>query len=229
MFRRSWTVFLLLAALHQARAVENDYRDLFNGKDLDGWVVEGDKEYKDGDATKPVWVAHDGMVSCMVNNRTTYGWLRYDGRQFGDFALHVEYRMTPRDNEKQARCNSGVAIRTIPFDPKHMETRASVSAYEVQLLDDADLPPDKHSNASLYNYVAPKESAARPSPEWNTMDIDCVGPHIKIALNDKVVIDVDQSTIAEIKDKPLKGYIGLQDHGGRIDFRNVRIREIAPK
>jgi hypothetical protein len=63
----------------------------------------------------------------------------------------------------------------------------------------------------------------------NTMDIECVGPHIKVALNDKIVIDVDQSTIPKTKDKPLKGYIGLQDHGGKLDFRNVRIREILPK
>src|SRR5947209_20247122 len=133
MFRRCWTPLLLLAAVSTGRAAD-DYRDLFNGKDLDGWVVEGDKEYKDGDQTKPVWVAHDGMVSCMVNNRNNFGFLRYDKQQFTDFVLHLEYRMTPRDNEKQARCNSGVGVRTPPFDPKHLETRAAVAAYEVQLL-----------------------------------------------------------------------------------------------
>ncbi len=227
---RHFVLFLLFAPLlSPLRAAEPESRDLFNGRDLDGWVVEGDKDYQDGDATKPVWVAHDGLVSCMVNTRNSYGWLRYDKQQFGDFALHLEYRMTPRDYDKQARCNSGVAIRAIPFDPKHMETRASVAAYEVQLLDDADQPPDKHSTASLYNYLAPKESAARAAPEWNTMDVECVGPHIKITVNDKVVIDVDQSTLDAIKDKPLKGYVGLQNHGGKVDFRNVRIREIQPK
>ena len=229
MVRHSCMILLFIAALSPARAAEGEFRDLFDGKDLDGWVVEGDKEYKDGDAMKPVWVAHDGLTTCMVNNRSSYGWLRYDKQEFRDFTLHVEYRMTPRENEKQARCNSGVGIRTIPFDPKKMETRASVASYEVQLLDDADQPPDKHSTASLYNYVAPKESAAKAAPEWNTMDIECVGPHIKIALNEKVVIDVDQSTMAETKDKPLKGYVCLQNHGGKIDFRNVRIREITPK
>ena len=58
------------------------------------------------------------------------------------------------------------------------------------------------------------------------MDVECVGPHIQITLNDKVVIDVDQSTIAAIKDKPLRGYVSLQHYGGEVGFRNVRIREI---
>ena len=226
MLQRSWTLFFVLLTPFAAPAADSDYRDLFNGKDLNGWVVEGDKEYKDGDETRPIWVAHDGMVSCMADTRKTYGFLRHDKQEFGDFALHVEYRMTPRDDPKRPRCNSGLGIRCVPFDPKKMETRASVAAYEVQLLDDADQPPDKHSTASLYNYIAPKESAARAAPDWNTIDVECVGPHVKITLNDKVVIDVDQSTIDAIKDKPLKGYVSLQHHGGKVDFRNVRIREI---
>ena len=223
---RTLGALFFLLSLSAAPAADADYRDLFNGKDLDGWVVEGNKEYKDGDETKPIWVAHDGLVSCTANTRKTYGFLRYDKQEFGDFALHVEYRMTPREDPKQSRCNSGLGIRCVPFDPKKMETRASVAAYEVQLLDDADQPPDKHSTASLYNYVAPKESAAKAAPEWNTIEVECVGPHIQVTLNDKVVIDVDQSTVDAIKDKPLKGYVALQHHGGKVDFRNVRIREI---
>jgi hypothetical protein len=222
-------VLLLLVPFSAARTAD-EFRELFNGKDLDDWVAEGDKEYEQDGKRLPVWVAKDGMLTCMVNTHKSYGFLRYAKHEFGDFVLHVEYRMTPRADAKETRCNSGIGIRTVPFDPRQSEkTRPSRAGYEVQLLDDADTKPDVHSTASLYNYVAPKVMAAKPAPEWNAIDIECVGPRIKITLNDKVVFDVDQSEVKEIKDKPLKGYVCLQNHGGRVDFKNVKVRELKSK
>jgi hypothetical protein len=228
MLKRCLLGLLCVALLAAAQADES--RNLFNGKDLDGWVVEGPKEFKDGDETKPIWVARDGLITCQVNNRKSFGFLRYDKQQFADFALHVEYRMSPRPDAKASPCNSGIGIRTIPFDPaKSTATRPSYAAYEVQLLDDAGAKPNEHGTASLYRYVAPKVNAAKPAPEWNAIDIECVGPNIKITLNGQVVLEADQSKIDKLKDKPLKGYVCLQNHGGKIDFKNIRIREIKAK
>jgi hypothetical protein len=207
-------------------AEKDDFRPLFNGKDLDGWVVEGDKEFKDGDVKKPVWVVEDGLLRCQTLGRT-YGFLRYAKQEFSDFVFRTEYRFYPPANPKAARGNSGVGIRTVPYDPKRIDSRPSAAAYEVQLLDDADRPPDKHSTASLYNYVAPTENAAKAAPAWNAIEIRCVGPQITIVLNGVKVLDVDQGKVPEIKDKPLKGYVCLQNHGSRIDFRNVWIKEIV--
>jgi hypothetical protein len=61
------------------------------------------------------------------------------------------------------------------------------------------------------------------------VEIECAGPHIKVTINQQVVIDVDQTTIPEIKDKPLKGYVCVQNHHGVIDFRNIWLREIKSK
>lgn len=193
---------------------------LFNGKDLDGWVAEGKKEFKDADGSmKPVWTVRDGMIHCAGNG---FGFLRYDKKVFSSFALHVEYRMAPK-------CNSGVGIRTIAYDPRlSRETRPSFFGYEIQLLDDAGLPPTKHSSGSLYRYVAPRVNAVKAAPEWNSLDIECVGPRIKVRINDVETLDVDQSKLDETKNKPLQGFICLQNHGGRIEFRNVRARDIKP-
>jgi hypothetical protein len=210
---------MLLVLVSSGQAAEDkDFRDLFNGKDLEGWIAEGKKEFKDGEATRPVWsVNKDGFLECAGNG---YGFLRYEKKKFADFVFHVEYRMAPK-------CNSGIGIRTVPYDPaKSMATRPSIAAYEIQLLDDADKAPDKHSSGSLYRYVAPSENAVKAAPEWNAVDVECVGPKIKVTINGKKVIDVDQSTIDEIKNKPLEGYVCLQNHGGKIEFRNVRIRDL---
>jgi Domain of Unknown Function (DUF1080) len=201
--------------------------DLFDGKSLKGWVVEGAKEIKDGANTSPVWVAKNGVLSCMAPGGG--GFLRYD-KVFGDFHLSLEYRFEAPAGPKGKQGNSGVGIRTTKYDPKKSkDTRPSFAAYEVQLLDDADKKPNKHSTASLYRYVAPKAQAAKAAPAWNKIEIECVGPRITITLNGKKVLDVDQSTVAEIKDKPLKGYINLQNHGTRVDFRNIKLREIKAK
>jgi hypothetical protein len=218
------TVLGLLAA---AAPAAEEGRPLFNGKDLDGWVAEGDNEYKDGTTLKPVWVVEDGLIRNKAQGQS-YGFLRYTRQEFGDFALHLEYRFAAPTDPKAERGNSGIGIRTVPFDPKQSaKTRPSFASYEVQLLDDADRKADKHSTGSLYNYVAPSAVAARPAPEWNSLDIECVGPHIQITINGRKVLDVDQSTIPEIKDKPLKGFVCLQNHGGKVDFRNVRVRDLS--
>jgi hypothetical protein len=217
----------ILALVAVAAPPAEEGRALFNGKDLDGWVAEGDVEYKDGTALKPVWVVEDGLIRNKAQGHS-YGFLRYARQEFGDFALHLEYRFTAPTDPKAERGNSGVGIRTVPFDPRQSaKTRPSFACYEVQLLDDADQKADKHSTGSLYNYVAPSAVAARPAPEWNSLDIECAGPRIQITINGRKVLDVDQLTLPETKDKPLKGFVCLQNHGGKVDFRNIRIRELS--
>jgi len=92
--------------------------DLFNGKDLTGWVVEGPRTFKDADnKERPVWVARDKMISCMVT-KGSFGFLRYEKKQFADFHLSLESRFAEPAGPKARRGNSGVGIRTVPFDPR---------------------------------------------------------------------------------------------------------------
>jgi hypothetical protein len=222
-------VALLLVALLGvpfAGAAGEGAVDLFDGKSLDGWIVEGAGTFKEGDRIQDIWSVRDGLLRCAVN-RDSYGFLRYGKKEFGDFHLSLEYRFAA-PGPKGRRGNSGVGIRTVVFDPKKSaKTRPSFAAYEVQLLDDSDRKPDKHSCASLYTHVAPSEQAARPAPQWNALQIECIGPRIRITLNGKKVVDFDQTTLKATRRKPLKGYLNLQNHGTPIDFRNIRIREIT--
>jgi hypothetical protein len=212
-------------------------RDLFNGKDLDGWVVEGPKEDKQGNAN---WTVQDGTIVC---RGAGFGFLRYDRQQFADFALRVEYRFAPP--VKNRRGNSGLGIRTVPFDPKHsLLTRASFASFEIQLMDDAGKAPDAHSTGSLYRYLAPKANPVKAAPEWNTIEVECVGPRIKVRLNGEIVTDADQTTLPDLdvkdkpgeaakapapRNKPLRGYIALQSHSGQVEFRQVRLRDLGDR
>ncbi|HVU86792.1 MAG TPA: DUF1080 domain-containing protein [Pirellulales bacterium] len=190
------------------------FEEIFNGQDLSGWVVEGTSIRKDGDKTLPVWTVVDGEVRCGGGG---FGFLRFD-RKVCDFVLQAEFKPEPR-------ANSGIGIRTVPYRSVR-QTRPSFAAYEIQLQDDAGKPADEHSTGSLYRYVAPTENAIKPAGQWNTVEIRCTGPRIEITINDRKVQDVDQSKIPAIKDKPLCGYVCLQNHGSPCAFRNVRLQTV---
>jgi hypothetical protein len=220
-------IALLLTLAPATRAGE--FRDLFDGKSLDGWVVEGPAKDKAG---RMMWSVEEGRIVCLGEG---FGFLRYDRREFSDFTLRVEYRFTPRSGGKP-QGNSGLGIRTGRFDPaRSRETRPSYAAFEVQLMDDAGSPPSVHGTGSLYRYKSPTANPARPAPEWNTIEVTCAGPHVTIRLNGQTILEADQSELADVKtkpagvaapkDKPRRGYVALQSHSGRVEFRNVQIRE----
>ncbi len=194
---------------------------IFNGKNLDGWIAEGRTERTVDGKMLPTWSVENGMLVC--NDAGAMCFLRYD-KEVSDFSFHVEFRML------KPKSNSGIGIRTGVYDAttkdRSRATRPSIYSYEIQLFDDSGTAANPKSSGSLYRYVAPRENAIKPPLEWNTLDVECVGPRIKVTMNGKLIHDVDQSTIPEIKGKPLKGYVCLQSHGGQTEFREVRLREI---
>ncbi len=220
--RQSWSLVLTTSVAvvggvvlcYAASQPADDAAAIFNGQDLSGWVVEGSATYRDGEEEKPVWHVADAMIVCAGSG---FGFLRYD-KELKDFAVHIEYRMSKG-------CNSGIGIRSVPFTGPR-STRPSYAGYEIQIADDAGRDPTDRSSGSLYRYVAPMANATKPPPEWNVIEIECRGPRIRIALNDQVIHDLDQTTIEQIKDKPLAGYLLLQNHGRRIEFQNIRLKEL---
>src|SRR5262245_45095803 len=213
---------IVLALTAATGAADNDgWTELFNGKDLTGWLIDGPTEFKDkadGNKPKPLWTVQDGLI------RTTggaFGFLRYD-KEYSDFILHVEYRLV-----KEKGVNSGIGIRTKKYDTKDgTNSRPSFYSYEVQILDDAAAKPNEHSTGSLYRYVAPTKTAHKPAPEWNTVEIECVGPKIRINFNGTDTLVFDQSKDEKLKSKPLSGYVCLQSHSKQAEFKNVRIKPL---
>jgi hypothetical protein len=197
-------------------APAGSFQDLFNGRNLDGWVVEGNPNSSTHPDGHPVWSVQDGKIVC---DGKGFGFLRYDGQQYGDFTFHVEFKMAPK-------CNTGLGFRTTVYEAdKTRATRPSFYSYEIQLVDDAGKPATATSSGSLYRYIAPRSNAIKPAGEWNTIEITCEGPRVRVVLNGEEIHDVDQTTVEALKDKPTKGYVCLQNHGGKVEFRNVRIRD----
>lgn len=193
------------------------WRLLFDGKTLDGWACTspGSKG----------WVAEDGAI---FHNLQGGGYL-YTKDRFGDFELKIDFMV-------DKGTNSGIFFRWADLgDPVQ-------TGIEMQVLDSAGVEkPGKHHCGSIYDVLEPSQNAMRPALEWNTVVLRCSGPYITISMNGKRIINMDLDRYTEphvnldgtrnkfvtaYKDMPREGHIGLQEHGGKVWFKNVKIREL---
>jgi len=176
---------------------------LFDGSSLDGWTT-----------LRPDWGAwgvENGTITC----RGSYlgPWLR-TRKRFANFMLRLEYRIIDKGN-------SGVFVRA-PLDG-----RSSRFGYEIQIMGrQLDQLDDQNSTGAIYAALPPKVDASRPANEWNDMEITCDGPRITVLVNGRNVQDFDTRSLELLKDRLREGVIGLQDHGNKVWFRRIRIREL---
>ena len=202
-------IFLLLFALASTAQVidEAGFAPIFTGQDLAGWHVMGQQD----------WHAENGMLWTEGKG----GWLRSDQR-YADFVLRLEYRVTKG-------AVSGIFLRSAEQgDP-------TFTGLKIALLDDAGQLTDLHSTGAIYGAVIPLYSVGRKAGEWNQVEISCIGRHLTVFLNGNRIhkIDFDDPAFVFAEKRPLsrvpnQGYIGLESHTNRVDFRNLRIQVIKP-
>ena len=86
-----------------------------------------------------------------------------------------------------------------------------------------DPKPSPKSTASIYSFHGPTELPLKPHGEWNAYSIVCTGKRYRVHVNGKLVTDWNDTA-----DRPLKGYVGIQNFPwpGAVRHRNVRIKEL---
>ena len=228
--RHRLLITLCLAAViscHRARAADNE---LTLSEKADGWIL-----LFDGNSTAG-WKNNDGKpVMAKVENGTlsvhgTGGYLLVYDKPFGDFDLKCDVKMD------QPYCNSGVFVRVGDLnDPVQ-------TGFEAQIV--TDPKPDVHGFGAIYDLVAPSKNATHGGGNWDAMEVRCKGPIITVTVNGEKVasIDCDKWTkpgkrldgttdkfSKAIKDFPRKGYIGLQDHGYNVWFKNIKLKDLSGK
>lgn len=192
---------------------------LFDGKTTAGWRGYRQKTMPAG------WAVVDGALT-----RVAQGGDIVTEREFDDFELELEWKIQPKGN-------SGIFYRATEETERIFE-----NATEVQVLDNL-LHPDNKTPLTLaganYGLYPSPVDAVKPVGEWNTVRIVAKGAHVEHWLNGKKVVDyemwsadwkarVAKSKFAQWPTYGLskKGRIGLQDHGDRVAFRNIRIRPL---
>ncbi|MEM9479587.1 MAG: DUF1080 domain-containing protein [Verrucomicrobiota bacterium] len=201
-------------------ASAGEWKSLFDGKTLAGW------DNGKGGEPGAGWVVEDGAI-----HRKDKGGQIYTTEEFGDFEFEFEWKVAKG-------ANSGVKYKITKFDK-------SLLGPEFQVLDD-----DNHGNGknpmtsagSIYALFAPsKDKVLKPIGEWNTAKIVVDGSRFEHWLNGKKVLEVDTASeawakavgaskfknIADGFGKNEQGKIMLQDHGDKVWFRNLRIKETS--
>lgn len=179
---------------------------IFNGKDLTGWEVMG--------SNKDAFYVKDGAIWC--NGQGGY-WLRFT-EELSDFRLKMKYMVTPN-------ANSGVFIRSAK------EGDPPFTGWEIQILDTHGKDPNKHSAGAIYDVITPMREMSKPAGEWNDLEALVIGPFVRIWLNGFKIIDVNFNDLTQpigkfsvaYKDMPRSGYIGFQDHGNEVAFKDITV------
>ena len=195
--------------IRELHGPEGNWSRLYNGKDLAGWKTTGN------------WLPQADGSLLIQPRKGERGWQRYSDyllteKKYGDFILDVEYNY-PKGG------NSGVFFRVgDPADPVE-------KGIECQILDSTGKKGamTHHDHGGIIRTVGASKNMSKPAGQWNRMIVTCRGHHLKVDLNGETIIDVKLDTSA-VKDRPLSGHIGLQDHGRPHDirFRNVWVKEL---
>lgn len=156
-----------------------------------------------------------GILLC-AGDRTGHEWYRFD-RKFSNFDFHVEARFVARD-EPGAKYNSGVFVRN---------SRDGVIWHQAQI---------GGANGGYFFGLTPVHGDNRrvnleqemlngelvkPAGQWNILDIRADRGKLTLTVNGKVSSIMDCEVAS--------GYVGLEAEGYAIEFRNVKIRALAPR
>lgn len=193
------------------------WRLLFDGKTTNGW-----RGYM-RDSMPAGWQVVDGALTRVARAGDI---ITTD--TFKNFELSLEWKVA-------AGSNSGIFYRAVE-GPKQIY----FGAPEMQILDDNGHPDGKNPITSAGSdyalYPAPR-GVVKPVGEWNSVRIVARGNHIEQWMNGQKIVEFEQwsddwkQRVANSKfkawpeyGKATEGHIGLQEHGGWVAFRNIKIR-----
>ena len=216
-----------LAALTLPSQREAGFTPLFNGKDLTGWVYGTRRGVEN--RTGQGYQVENGVLFTTEQD----GGNLFTEKEYADFVLRFDFKLTPN-------ANNGIGIRA------PLEGDAAYRGMEIQILDDTgskytDLKPAQY-HGSVYHMFPARRGFQKPLGEWNSEEITARGRRITVVLNGTTIVDAN---LDEVKDDELlkrhrdltqpegsrgiantRGHIGLLGHGTRVEFRNIRIKEL---
>jgi hypothetical protein len=183
------------------KKLPSSYADIFNEKDLDGWINYGTEK----------WYVENGVLVCESGPDKQYGYLGTE-KEYKDFDLSLEFM-------QEANGNSGVFFRSSIEGTKITGWQAEVA------------PPGKHTGGIYESYgrgwlIQPKEGsdASLKMGDWNKMRVQVKGDKVTTWLNGNQMIALTDEKIGSAT-----GKIALQIHDGggiKVKWRNLKVKEI---
>jgi hypothetical protein len=214
------------------RERRDGWRLLWDGKTTAGWRGAKLETFPKGG-----WEIADGVLSVKESG----GAESADGGdivtldQYGDFELSVEFRIAKG-------ANSGIKYFV---DTTLNKGAGSAIGCEYQILDDVEHPDAKagikgnRTLAGLYDLIPPVAVRFNGVGEWNRARIVVKGRHVEHWLNGFRTVEYERGTqmwralvntskyvVWPAFGEAPKGHILLQDHGNRVSFRSIKVRDL---
>lgn len=211
----------------------NGWELLWDGETTNGWRgAKLDHFPEEG------WVIENGELVVLPSGgeESTAGGDIVTEKQYNNFEFKLDFKLTEG-------ANSGIKYFV---DTNLNKGEGSAIGLEYQLLDDARHPDAKLGNhegsrtlASLYDLIrADTTKYVKPMGEWNSAHIISNNNHVEHWLNGMKVLEYERKSdayrklVSESKYKIWpgfgeadKGNILLQDHGNKVTFRNIKIKQ----
>ena len=173
---------------------------LFNGKNLDGWKINGTEK----------WWAENGELICESGPDQQYGYLTTE-KKYKNFILHLRFK-------QESNGNSGVFFRSSIEGTK-------IAGWQVEVA-----PPGNNSGAIYESYgrgwlneIPDEKEKSLKMGEWNEMVILVQGDRVMTWLNNELMTDLKDPKIGEAN-----GVVALQIHDGggiKIRWKDIFLRE----
>jgi hypothetical protein len=200
-----------------------EWRNLFNGRDLTGWV--------NINTAPDTWTMKDGLL---INTGKPIGVMCSD-RMYENFLLHIEWKHLEAGGNSGVFAWSDAAPRPDDRLPDGVEIQMLELDWPKLHVRDGVVPPIAYVHGEVWGVGGVKtvpdnprgersssvENRAKGRGEWNFYDVVAVDGVVKLSVNGKFVNGISKSTRK-------KGYLCLEAEGAEIHFRNVRILELPP-
>jgi len=213
-----------------SRAEQDDgWELLFDGQSLDNW-----KNYNSDETSG--WIVEEGSLSAAGDGSDGSGYI-ITRKQYANFDLVFDWKIAPGGN-------SGVMYHVIE-SPSF--STPYLTGPEYQLIDDVGFPEkleDWQKAGADYAMYLPDTARKKlnPAGEWNSSRIVFDNGHVEHWLNGEKILEFEAWTPEwfELKNSgkwenapeyglSSVGYISLQDHGSKVWFRNMKIKELPKK
>jgi hypothetical protein len=213
MKRREFVTLCAAAPLALAQT-EPGFKPLFDGKTLKGWVLMHGRG--------PGYVVDNGSIQCPPDG----GGNLYTEKEYSNFVLRLEWRIWEGGN-------NGVGIRApLEGDAAYVGMEIQVLDEEAEVYQKMHLKPTQYTG-SVYDVFAAKRGFVKRNGAWNTEEIIADGRRIKVTLNGEVITDVNLDDVKDpevLKKHPglarASGHVGFLGHGTKVEFRNIRLKEL---
>jgi cytochrome c len=208
-----------------AQEQKEGWKLLFDGKTTTGWRTFNKKEVGAG------WKVQNGELTLDKTVKEGRGDILTDA-EYENYEFSIDWKI-------DACGNSGI-IFNVKEDPKYEATY--VTGPEMQVLDNSCHPDAKiikHRAGDLYDLISCSTETVKPAGEWNHAVIRSDKGKMEFFLNGTKVVSFTMhdakwdAMVAASKFKTMpdfgkahKGHIALQDHGDKVSYKNIKIREL---